>query len=662
HETLRGHEGTAWSAAFSPDGTRIVTASSDNTARVWRQTPCDDSFNAAFTSAEGDDTRRLWTLSPTAGLCGLALGDVAASVRVPTRDAPQAGAFVSMESAPRALVGFADGSADLIDLASGEIVATFVGHTQAITHIEVDLEGSRAVIGAQDGSVQIVSLPDRSGPLLAGMTRRAMDAATTLSSLHEDTLNWIAPRVPPPDKSGVQKGFVRVDGSTGTLSDSPRLALVIGNADYAAEIGTLRNPLNDASAVRAALEEVGFNVTLVLDASRDQLLSEISRFRNALDAEGPDAVGFLYFSGHGISINDRNLILPSDASVGTQTAALATSIAIGDLVETLRSSTAGLIVLAVDACRNAPGLSVPNARSPSTGVTKSIEGGFSNAGIEDLFAGNQEDDRLLIAFATEPGDVAADGDAISPFAAAMLEHIPAAGLRIEQTFEQVRQSTIEFTAGAQRPSLHYGDLRELCLRYCASDLVAADFPRNYIRSATEADLGLPDALFGEDRREARLNLANLLERKADPLLNWAFVQDANRAGPNAYRYQLGVALALGVQGPPIPMHDRTASAGLLRSWRESTPDPTLQTAVEDALAVVENRAATPVGLPEIAFFNPDEVSFLTLKSSRNVGDEEWETFIRSFSIVQHFDGGHSDDPNDPGGATNMGVTQGVYDD
>jgi hypothetical protein len=32
---LSGHEGLVWSAAFSPDGSRIVTASSDKTTRVW---------------------------------------------------------------------------------------------------------------------------------------------------------------------------------------------------------------------------------------------------------------------------------------------------------------------------------------------------------------------------------------------------------------------------------------------------------------------------------------------------------------------------------------------------------------------------------------------------------------------------------------------------
>ena len=34
-QVLRGHENWVHSAAFSPDGGRIVTGSSDRTARIW---------------------------------------------------------------------------------------------------------------------------------------------------------------------------------------------------------------------------------------------------------------------------------------------------------------------------------------------------------------------------------------------------------------------------------------------------------------------------------------------------------------------------------------------------------------------------------------------------------------------------------------------------
>ena len=74
---LKGHEDEVNSAAFSPDGTRVVTASRDKTARVWDVATGtgiavlkghEDGVNSAAFSpdgtrvvtASGDKTARVW--------------------------------------------------------------------------------------------------------------------------------------------------------------------------------------------------------------------------------------------------------------------------------------------------------------------------------------------------------------------------------------------------------------------------------------------------------------------------------------------------------------------------------------------------------------------------------------------------------------------------
>ena len=78
---LRGHTDAIWSVAFSRDGTKIVTASSDRTARVWdvatRKSIAElrghnDVIRSAVFSPDGkqvvtasnDGRARLWTQSP----------------------------------------------------------------------------------------------------------------------------------------------------------------------------------------------------------------------------------------------------------------------------------------------------------------------------------------------------------------------------------------------------------------------------------------------------------------------------------------------------------------------------------------------------------------------------------------------------------------------
>jgi len=78
---LRGHEGPVWSAAFSPDGTRVVTTMfNDRTARLWDLSGQEVAVlrgheshvtSAAFSpdgtrvvTASSDGTARLWLVRP----------------------------------------------------------------------------------------------------------------------------------------------------------------------------------------------------------------------------------------------------------------------------------------------------------------------------------------------------------------------------------------------------------------------------------------------------------------------------------------------------------------------------------------------------------------------------------------------------------------------
>jgi len=57
---------------------------------------------------------------------------------------------------------------------------------------------------------------------------------------------------------------------------APRRALVIGNSSYG--FGPLKNPANDAKAIGDALRTSGFEVTVGLDLSRQQMLDAIRAY------------------------------------------------------------------------------------------------------------------------------------------------------------------------------------------------------------------------------------------------------------------------------------------------------------------------------------------------------------------------------------------------
>ncbi len=59
-------------------------------------------------------------------------------------------------------------------------------------------------------------------------------------------------------------------------------ALVIGNSDYASDLGALKNPVNDAKDIAYALQQIDFNVTTILNGSEKEIKRGLKAFKNSL--------------------------------------------------------------------------------------------------------------------------------------------------------------------------------------------------------------------------------------------------------------------------------------------------------------------------------------------------------------------------------------------
>ena len=212
-----------------------------------------------------------------------------------------------------------------------------------------------------------------------------------------------------------------------------RIALVIGNADYV--MGALPNPSNDARAMAAALRGLGFEVIEGENLGRAEMQHKVVAFEDkARDAH----IALFFYAGHAVQLQDRNYLIPLDATIEGETALRFESVELDLVAATMTDGGAAGIIL-LDACRDNPFKNKLNA-------TRGLAVGDGLAAPSFLSAG------LLYGFATTPGEVALDGKGEhSPFTAALLKHLPSKGLEIEQVLKDVSIDVAETTGGRQIP-------------------------------------------------------------------------------------------------------------------------------------------------------------------------------------------------------------------
>ena len=208
-----------------------------------------------------------------------------------------------------------------------------------------------------------------------------------------------------------------------------RVALMIGNSNYDLEELFLPNPANDADALGTKLTELGFSVIKAIDSNQAETAQALADFTQA--ARGAEMAVF-FFAGHGVQINGENFLISTDFSEYNTTGLENKAITMSDVREAFEAAKPDIGIVILDACRNNP--FVDSGQAPP-GLARSSGG-----------AG------LLIAYATDPGNVAYDGTGEnSVFTKAIIDSIGTKGLEARIMFGRVRQQVILETRGQQIP-------------------------------------------------------------------------------------------------------------------------------------------------------------------------------------------------------------------
>src|SRR4051812_1713847 len=104
--------------------------------------------------------------------------------------------------------------------------------------------------------------------------------------------------------------FVALGASA--ASAERRIALIIGNSTYKTPDLKLINPKNDAEDMAAALEELGFEVILSINAGTREMDGALRRF-SAIAANADSAL--FYYAGHAMQFQGRNYLMPIDVEL-----------------------------------------------------------------------------------------------------------------------------------------------------------------------------------------------------------------------------------------------------------------------------------------------------------------------------------------------------------
>ena len=238
-----------------------------------------------------------------------------------------------------------------------------------------------------------------------------------------------------------------------------RTALVCGNSSYLYS-SPIKNPVNDARAISEALDKLGFNVIRGTDLTKLEMDRQIAAFAKRLkDAD----IAIFFYAGHGLQLNMKNYLVPIDFNPNSN-AYLITMLVSMDTILSKLEKEKRVSIIFLDACRDNP---LANKLTANMGRGRSLL--FDeNRGVSVIRQGLAEVEGkagTLIAYATQPGNIALDGTGRnSPFTEALLKYINIPGLEVRDMLTKVRVRVIKKTREKQIPWDHSSLVEEIYLK------------------------------------------------------------------------------------------------------------------------------------------------------------------------------------------------------
>ena len=219
-----------------------------------------------------------------------------------------------------------------------------------------------------------------------------------------------------------------------------RVALVIGNGAYE-KVPELPNPPRDATDIGHTLERLNFKVTLLKNATAQEMRKAVVDFGRT--AEGSE-MAVVFYAGHGIEVAGENWLIPVSAELRSDADVESEAISLRSVsLQVSKARQLGLVIL--DACRNNP-------------FAAKMKRSISTRAVARGLAPTEPADNVLIAYSARDGTTASDGEGQnSPFTTALLHHIETPGLEISFLFRRVRDDVMAATKREQQPFV-YGSL------------------------------------------------------------------------------------------------------------------------------------------------------------------------------------------------------------